>query len=103
MFPASAYFLPESSSRGTPQYEDIPDLPSYPHARLVACRNVFRWCTQLDRAGVLINVFSFGAISNMSLIKTLLAMGFQRETASRGSLAGYISVCLPCLLYFIRR
>ena len=103
MFPASAYFLPESSSRGTPQYEDIPDLPSYPHARLVACRNVFRWRTQLDRAGVLINPFSFGAISKISFTKTLLAMGFQRETASRGALAGYTSVCLPCLFYFSGR
>ena len=29
-------------------------------------------------------------------------MGFQRETASRGSLAGYTSVSLSCLFYFHR-
>jgi hypothetical protein len=103
VFPPSAYFLPESSSRRTSQYEDIPDLPSFPHARLVACHNVFRWRTQLDRAGVLINLFSFGAISNISFTKTLLAMGFQRETASRGSLAGYTSVCISLFVLFHRK
>ncbi len=33
-------------------------------------------------------------LSSSSCVKTLLVMGLQRETASRGSLAIYTSVCL---------
>ena len=42
----------------------------------------------------------FLLIPDVNVEKTLLAMGFQRETASRGSLAMYTSVCLPHLLCF---
>ena len=57
--PPQLIFLPKSPSRRTSQYEDIPDPPSDPHARVVAGHNVLRWRTQPDRAGVFINPFSF--------------------------------------------
>jgi len=37
----------------------VADPPSYPHARVVACHNVFRWRTRPDRPGVPFNIFSF--------------------------------------------
>jgi len=44
---------------------------------------------------VLFSRFSSRLILICKLGKTLLAMGFQRETASRGTLAMYTSVCFP--------
>jgi drug/metabolite transporter (DMT)-like permease len=44
------------------------------------------------------NRFSSRLILISKLRKTLLAMGFQRETASRGTLAMYTSVCFPQFL-----
>ena len=43
---------------------------------------------------------SFILIPDVNIAKTLLAMGFQQETASRGSLAMYTSVCLPYFYCF---
>jgi hypothetical protein len=80
------------------QHDRIQNTPGDPHARVVASHDVSHRHIRLDCAGVCSSVQLRSVPGHTSILnrprKTLLAMGFQRETASRGTLAMYTSVCL---------
>jgi hypothetical protein len=50
--------------------------------------------TWVDLAGVFLRAFPRDRSRQRKFVQTLLVMGLQRETASRGVLAAYTSVCL---------
>ena len=54
-------------------------------------------------AQVCSSVSFFQADADIQVTETLLTMGFQRETAARGSLAMFTSVRIPHSFYFLVR
>ena len=60
----------------------------------MACYDAPHRYTWFGLAGVLVLIFLCGWSWQFKTMKTLLVMGLQRETASRGVLAIYTSVCL---------